>query len=97
MIFITHPFLTRWHSTRWLSVMSRIKAEPSLLSASLPHRDREHKKKPSPCVSNEAVRSALTETQREEGVLAFPHRVVSLKFLTFRSTIALQLQIDKDV
>ena len=59
--------------------MSRIKAEPSLLSASLPHRDREHKKKTSLHVSTGAVGIALTETQREEGTLAFPHRVVCLE------------------
>ena len=47
-----------------------------LLSASLPQHNRGHKKKPSLHVSNAALRIALEETQREEGMLAFPHRVV---------------------
>ena len=65
-----------------------------LLSASLLQRNRGHKKKPSLHVSTEAVRIAFKETQREEGIV--PSCIVSslLKFLTFQSTIVLQLQID---
>ena len=78
-------------------LFARIEAEPFLLSASLPHHDREHKKKPSLRVSLEAVGIALREAQREEARLRFLHSAVSQKFPTFPMTIALQQQIDYDV